>query len=52
LSLDWRAITRELGDQLAMGKKRGQALLGRHSLDVLVESAAGGVGQLRSHVTM
>jgi hypothetical protein len=52
LSLDGRASIRELGDQLAMGKKRGQTLLGRQALDVLVEASAGSVGQLRSHAAM
>jgi hypothetical protein len=52
LSVDGRTGPRELGDQLAMSKKRGQPLLGRHELDVLVESAAGSVGQLRSHAAM
>jgi hypothetical protein len=44
LSLNGRAGSCQLGDQLAMSKKRGQPLLGRHALDVLVESAAGRVG--------
>jgi hypothetical protein len=35
-----------------MGKKRSQALLGRHALDVLVEALAGSVGQLRFHAVM
>ena len=52
LSLDGRAGTRELRDQLAVGKKRGQPLLGRHALDVLSEAVAGSVGQLRSHAAM
>jgi hypothetical protein len=52
LSLDGHARTRELGDQLAMGKKHSQPILGRHAFDVLVEAAAGSVGQLRSHAAM
>jgi hypothetical protein len=52
LSLDAPTSTRELGDQPAMGEKRGQTLLGRQSLEVLVEAAAGSVCQLRSHAAM
>jgi hypothetical protein len=52
LSPGERASTRELGDQLAMGKKRGQTLLGRHASDVLAEAIAGSVGQWRSHAAM
>ncbi len=52
LALDGRAGFCELGDQLAMRDKRGQPLLGRHALHFLIESAAGSVGQLRSHAAM
>jgi hypothetical protein len=52
LSLNGRAGSCELGDQLAMSKKRSQPLLGSHAVDVVVEPAAGSVGQLRSHVAM
>jgi hypothetical protein len=50
--LNGRAGRCKSGDQLAMSKKRGQPLLGRHTPDVLVESSAGSVGQLRSHAAM
>ena len=52
LSLYGCAGTRELGDQLAVGKKRSQPILGRHAFDVLFEAVAGSVGQLRSHAAM
>jgi hypothetical protein len=52
LSLNGRAGSCELGDQLAMRKKRGQSLLCHHAVDVLVESAARRFSQFRSHAVM
>jgi hypothetical protein len=42
----------KLRHKLAVSQERSQPLLRRHALDVVAQSAASSIGQLRSHVAM